>query len=131
MVPSTPPLLFFFILLLTVAPTPSHDQRRQPTRLARRRDSSLIERELGLGFLSLAWSAAWDYATSFTWRGLSVKQLYGAISDMNNLLIALSGYPNTSKRSYESVSNGVEENNKDSNPYSNMMLLSKKKIEKI
>ncbi|KAF7802922.1 uncharacterized protein G2W53_042033 [Senna tora] len=38
----------------------------------------------------LSWSAAWDYATSLGWRGLSVKQLYGPISDMNNLLIALS-----------------------------------------
>ncbi|KAF7812246.1 uncharacterized protein G2W53_033222 [Senna tora] len=56
-----------------------------------------LERGIGLGFLSLAWPDAWDYATSFTRRGLSVKELYGAILDMNNLLIALSGLDEITK----------------------------------
>ncbi|KAF7803247.1 adenine phosphoribosyltransferase [Senna tora] len=115
---STPPLLFVFILLLTVAPTPSHSfytsyyQYRNIISLAHslmlgvanlrasrgdvagseraRAIADKLESGLGLGFLRFAWSAGWDYATSFAWRELSMKELYGAVSDMNELLSGLS-----------------------------------------
>ncbi|XP_015876289.1 uncharacterized protein LOC107412951 isoform X2 [Ziziphus jujuba] len=45
-----------------------------------------LERGLGLGFWGYVWSAGWDYTKNYAWRDLSYTELYGAVSDANELL---------------------------------------------
>ncbi|GAV88426.1 hypothetical protein CFOL_v3_31848 [Cephalotus follicularis] len=49
-----------------------------------------IERIQGLGFLGLAWSVGWDYAKNYAWRDFDYRDLYGAVSDLNELIRFLS-----------------------------------------
>ncbi|KAF4360660.1 hypothetical protein G4B88_010655 [Cannabis sativa] len=45
-----------------------------------------LERGMGLGFWRFIWSAGWDYVTNYAWRDLSYTELFGAVSDSNELL---------------------------------------------
>ncbi|XP_028764944.1 uncharacterized protein LOC114722979 [Neltuma alba] len=114
---STPTLLFFVTLLLVVAPAPSlslstYSQYRNLISLAHslmtgvanlraargdvagseraRAIAEKLDRGLGLGFWRVVWSTGWDYVTSLAWRDLPMRELYGAVSDMNELLRGLS-----------------------------------------
>ncbi|CAK7350330.1 unnamed protein product [Dovyalis caffra] len=48
-----------------------------------------LERGLGLGFWGLTWSVGWDYAKNYAWRDFDYRELYGAVSEMNELLSCL------------------------------------------
>ncbi|KAJ7968808.1 Adenine phosphoribosyltransferase [Quillaja saponaria] len=108
--PSTATVLFFIILLVTASPSQSlsYSQYRSLFSLAHslmKRVANLraargdiegseraqrmverLERGLGLGFWGFMWSAGWDYAKNYSWRNFSVTELYGAVSEMNELL---------------------------------------------
>ncbi|AED95281.1 hypothetical protein AtNW77_Chr5g0129381 [Arabidopsis thaliana] len=47
-----------------------------------------IDRGLGLGFISRAWSVGWDYMWNYAWRkgGIDYGEMYGAIGDLNELM---------------------------------------------
>ncbi|XP_010518833.1 PREDICTED: uncharacterized protein LOC104798448 [Tarenaya hassleriana] len=45
-----------------------------------------MERWLGLGFLSSAWSVGWDYARNYAWGGIDYDEMYGAIAELNELM---------------------------------------------
>ncbi|XP_011013253.1 PREDICTED: uncharacterized protein LOC105117331 [Populus euphratica] len=45
-----------------------------------------LERGLGLGFWGLSWSVGWDYAINYAWSDFDYRELYGAVSEMNELL---------------------------------------------
>lgn len=47
-----------------------------------------IDRGLGIGFLSRAWSVGWDYMWNYAWRkgGIDYGEMYGAIGDLNELM---------------------------------------------
>ncbi|KAF5752784.1 hypothetical protein HS088_TW01G00702 [Tripterygium wilfordii] len=45
-----------------------------------------LERGLGLGFWGLAWSAGWDYLKNYAWRDWNYGDLYGVVSDLNELM---------------------------------------------
>lgn len=47
-----------------------------------------IDRGLGLGFLSRAWSVGWDYMWNYAWRkeGIDYGEMYGTIGDLNELM---------------------------------------------
>lgn len=45
-----------------------------------------LERGMGLGFWGYVWSAGWDYVKNYAWRDLSYSELYGAVSDADELL---------------------------------------------
>ncbi|KAG2689208.1 hypothetical protein I3760_09G129300 [Carya illinoinensis] len=105
-------LLFFFLLFLTTAPKPSHSlvysqyrtfvslAQSLTTRVANLRASrgdftgsrrakdiaEQLERGLGLGLWGFTWSVGWDYVKNYSWREVSYDDLYGAITDANELL---------------------------------------------
>ncbi|XP_042939798.1 uncharacterized protein LOC122274976 [Carya illinoinensis] len=105
-------LLFFFLLFLTTAPKPSHSlvysqyrtfvslAQSLTTRVANLRASrgdftgsrrakdiaEQLERGLGLGLWGFTWSVGWDYVKNYAWREVSYDDLYGAITDANELL---------------------------------------------
>ncbi|KAI5331437.1 hypothetical protein L3X38_021563 [Prunus dulcis] len=108
--PSHPTLLFLTVLLLTTAqPSQSfaYSQYRTlfslshslMTRVANLREARgdvsgadrarLVAAKLegglvgGWGFM---WSAAWDYMKNYAWRELPYSEVYGAVSDANELL---------------------------------------------
>ena len=54
-----------------------------------------LERGLSLGFWGIMWSAGWDYARNYAWRDLPYTELYGAVSDMNELLRSLGEFTRT------------------------------------
>ncbi|KAF5475265.1 hypothetical protein F2P56_007088, partial [Juglans regia] len=41
---------------------------------------------LGLGLWGFTWSVGWDYVKNYAWREVSYDDLYGAITDANELL---------------------------------------------
>lgn len=45
-----------------------------------------LERGLGFGFWGLSWSVGWDYAINYAWGHFDYRELYGAVSEMNELL---------------------------------------------
>ncbi|XP_061983658.1 uncharacterized protein LOC133703216 [Populus nigra] len=45
-----------------------------------------LERGLGFGFWGLSWSVGWDYAINYAWGDFDYRELYGAVSEMNELL---------------------------------------------
>ena len=45
-----------------------------------------LERGLGFGFWGLSWSVGWDYAINYAWRDFDYRELYGAVTEMNELL---------------------------------------------
>ncbi|XP_010481546.1 PREDICTED: uncharacterized protein LOC104760342 [Camelina sativa] len=47
-----------------------------------------IDRGLGLGCLSRAWSVGWDYMWNYAWRkgGIDYSEMYDAIGDLNELM---------------------------------------------
>ncbi|CAG7873198.1 unnamed protein product [Brassica rapa] len=47
-----------------------------------------IDRGLGIGFLSRAWSVGWDYVWNYAWRkgGIDYGEVYGTIGDLNELM---------------------------------------------
>ncbi|KAL5539275.1 hypothetical protein UlMin_042740 [Ulmus minor] len=104
-------LFFLFLLLLTIpAPSESLSYAQYQTlfslphslmlrvanlRTARgdfsgaeraRLVAAKLERGLGLGFWRFTLSAGWDYARNYAWRDLSYSELYGVVSDANELL---------------------------------------------
>ncbi|XP_054793956.1 uncharacterized protein LOC129299508 [Prosopis cineraria] len=114
---STPSLLFVVTLLLVVALAPSqsfstHFQYRNLISLAHslmtgvanlraargdvagseraRAVAEKLERGLGLGFWRVVWWAGWDYVTNLAWRDLPMRELYGTVSDLNELLRTVS-----------------------------------------
>ncbi|XP_057997072.1 uncharacterized protein LOC131176032 [Hevea brasiliensis] len=44
-----------------------------------------LQKGLGSGFWGLAWSVGWDYAKNYAWRELDYTELYGIVSDLNEL----------------------------------------------
>ncbi|KDP21170.1 hypothetical protein JCGZ_21641 [Jatropha curcas] len=51
-----------------------------------------LEKASGLGFWGLAWSVGWDYAKNYAWRDLDYRELYGVVSDLNELAGLLSEF---------------------------------------
>ncbi|KAF9672502.1 hypothetical protein SADUNF_Sadunf11G0049000 [Salix dunnii] len=45
-----------------------------------------LERGMGFGFWGLSWSVGWDYAVNYAWSDFDYRELYGAVSEMNELL---------------------------------------------
>ena len=41
---------------------------------------------MGFGFWGLSWSVGWDYAVNYAWSDFDYRELYGAVSEMNELL---------------------------------------------
>jgi hypothetical protein len=107
---STISLIFIFFLLLATAPEPSHSlsfsqyqtvvslAHSLMTRVANlrasrgdlagsRRAQLIADRlNLGLGSWGLTWSMGWDYVKNYAWREVNYAELYGVVSDMNELL---------------------------------------------
>uniref|UniRef100_A0A2N9I633 Pectinesterase inhibitor domain-containing protein n=1 Tax=Fagus sylvatica TaxID=28930 RepID=A0A2N9I633_FAGSY len=107
---STISLIFILFLLLATAPEPSHslsfsqyqtvvslahslmtrvaNLRASRGDLAGSRRAQLIadSLNLGLGSWGLTWSMGWDYVKNYAWREVNYAELYGVVSDMNELL---------------------------------------------
>ncbi|KAF3953412.1 hypothetical protein CMV_021143 [Castanea mollissima] len=109
-------LIFILFLLLTTAPEPTRSfslsfsfaqyrtvvslSHSLMTRVANLRASrgdvsgsrrahliaEKLEPGLGLGFLGHTWSLGWDYLKNYSWRDLNSAELYGVVSDVNELL---------------------------------------------
>nr|XP_023925857.1 uncharacterized protein LOC112037275 [Quercus suber]XP_023925894.1 uncharacterized protein LOC112037312 [Quercus suber]POE93919.1 hypothetical protein CFP56_26954 [Quercus suber]POE93920.1 hypothetical protein CFP56_26955 [Quercus suber] len=45
-----------------------------------------LESGLSLGFFGLTWSLGWDYLKNYAWRDLNYAEMYGVVSDVNELL---------------------------------------------
>ena len=45
-----------------------------------------LERGMGLGFWPFMWSAGWDYVRNYAWTDLPSSELFGVVSDSNELL---------------------------------------------
>lgn len=45
-----------------------------------------LEPGLGLGFFGHTWTLGWDYLKNYAWRDLNSAELYGVVSDVNELL---------------------------------------------
>lgn len=48
-----------------------------------------LERGLGVGFWGYMWSAGWDYVKNYALRDVSYTEMYGAVSEANELLSRL------------------------------------------
>ena len=107
-------LISILFLLLTTAPEPTHSlpfsfaqyrtvvslSHSLMTRVANLRASrgdvsgsrraqliaEKLESGLSLGFLGLTWSLGWDYLKNYAWRDLNYAEMYGVVSDVNELL---------------------------------------------
>ncbi|KAM4112092.1 hypothetical protein ACJW30_05G114800 [Castanea mollissima] len=109
-------LVFILFLLLTTAPEPTRSfslsfsfaqyrtvvslSHSLMTRVANLRASrgdvsgsrrahliaEKLEPGLGLGFFGHSWSLGWDYLKNYAWRDLNSAELYGVVSDVNELL---------------------------------------------
>ncbi|GMH30246.1 hypothetical protein Nepgr_032089 [Nepenthes gracilis] len=45
-----------------------------------------LERGLGLGFVGAMWSVSWDFLKNYAWRDMASVELFGIVSDANELL---------------------------------------------
>ncbi|XP_059664686.1 uncharacterized protein LOC132310689 isoform X1 [Cornus florida] len=117
MATKAPPLLLLFTLLLITTPPTSHslllsqfqtlfslahslmsrvaNLRASRGDLAGSERARLIARKLepglGLGFWGAMGSMGWDYVRNYAWRDVASSELFGAVSDMNELLRSLNG----------------------------------------
>ncbi|GAB4827113.1 hypothetical protein Ancab_034000 [Ancistrocladus abbreviatus] len=48
-----------------------------------------LERGLGLGFWGVLWSMSWDYIKNYSWRDTASSEVFGMVSDVNELLRSL------------------------------------------
>uniref|UniRef100_A0A5B7CAS0 Uncharacterized protein n=1 Tax=Davidia involucrata TaxID=16924 RepID=A0A5B7CAS0_DAVIN len=114
--PPSPPLLLLTLLLITTPPPSNSLSYTQfqtlfslahslMVRVANLRASrgdlagsdrarliaQKLEMGLGFGFWRVMWSMGWDYVKNYEWRnlGLGSFEMFGAVSDMNELLRSL------------------------------------------
>lgn len=51
---------------------------------------------MGIGFWKVMWNVGWDYARNYAWRDATSFEMFGAFSDLNEILRGLSDFSSVS-----------------------------------
>ncbi|XP_009769557.1 uncharacterized protein [Nicotiana sylvestris] len=76
-----------------------------------------LENGLGIGFWKVMWNVGWDYARNYAWRDTTSFDMFGALSELNEILRGLSDF--------SSVSSDRERVNWMNRNYENLFRVSK------
>ncbi|XP_015167912.1 uncharacterized protein [Solanum tuberosum] len=55
-----------------------------------------LENGMGIGFWKVMWNVGWDYARNYAWRDATSFEMFGAFSDLNEILRGLSDFSSVS-----------------------------------
>ncbi|XP_055806557.1 uncharacterized protein LOC129875145 isoform X2 [Solanum dulcamara] len=76
-----------------------------------------LENGMGIGFWKVMWNVGWDYARNYAWRDATSFEMFGAFSELNEILRGLSDF--------SSVSSDRERVNWMNRNYENLFTFSK------